>query len=72
MITKTKASDAGSRRPCIGTLVPMGSQIYSVPMGKMMTLQVERLTALLQAEHAYILCRRSFFIFIFVLFHSMH
>ena len=59
-ITETKKSGAGSRRPCIGTPVAMGSQIYSTPMGQTMTLQVERLMALLWAEHAYRLHRRRF------------
>ena len=59
-ITEMKVNNAGSRRPCTGTLVPMGSQIPSVPMGQMMTLQVRRLMAFLQAKHTYILYRRSF------------
>ena len=70
-ITKMKVSDVGSRRPCIGTPVPTGSQIYSVPMGKTTTLQVERSTALLQAKCAYILHRRSFsslFLYCFTLY----
>ena len=50
---------------------PQDHKIYSVPMGKTTTLQVERSMALLQAERAYMLRRRSFLIFIFVLFHSM-
>ena len=50
---------------------PWDSKIYSVPMGKTMTLQVKRSTALLQAKRTYMLRRRSFLIFIFVLFHSM-
>ena len=60
MITEMKVSDAGSKRPCTGTLVPTGSQIHSVPMGKTMTLQVRRSMALLQAKRTYILHRRSF------------
>ena len=59
-ITEMKKSGAGSRRPCIGTLVLTGLWIYSTTVEWTMTLQVEKLMALPWAKHTYMLCRRSF------------